>query len=88
MHLNISFKHITKVFVDYKLNFVQYEINDYFCLVMFLFFLQNETKSEEICDHESLCPRETVKLVLLDFRQIELAMHRALTVLISHLPLQ
>ena len=37
MHLNISFKHITKVFVDYKLNFVQYEINDYFCLVLGFF---------------------------------------------------
>ena len=32
-----------------------------------IFFYQNETKSEEICDHESLCPREIVKLVLLDF---------------------
>ena len=39
--------------------------------VFFYFFYQNETKSEEICDHESLWPREIVKLVLLDFSMNE-----------------
>ena len=30
---------------------------------------QNDTRPEEICDHESVCVLDRVKLVLFDFRE-------------------
>ena len=40
------------------------------------FFLQNETKIEEICDGHNLSVRKIVKLVLLHFREVRVQLFR------------